>query len=466
MATVQRLDKGLYHAIIAQQNCESVRNLVRDSPHSLKTLTPNGDTSLHLAGSVGNVDIMNELLSLKPFMLLTINGKGETVLHKVVAARHKETVNFLLSRPSQLEFACDLEAGAQSVHTQSIWLDGNNENGTGLHYTAKCGDAEIAGALLEKVQGIAFICNNAKEPPVYTACEEGHSDVAMKILHADSSASVPDSRGDARTCLHSLIDLFSPVNKFLIEKKRNQIMENAKLLIIERNQLVEKSDGSSNLPLHLATMYGELQLVLLKMVTLSARNVNVMNEDGNTFLDLIDMKRWFHHFTVFLAPFLHTTDLISKRGEKKLQKRNDNNIVGSNSQMADEALQKQNETLSLIVVLLTTVSYAVAFTIPGGFDSKSGIPVLMHAPALKVFIISDALSMCLSMGALFTLLFVPVATSLLAGPLQRGGREQLETSSSLGACLIVHALVPTVVSFGTGVYVMVATKIILFINKR
>ncbi|KAH9289097.1 hypothetical protein KI387_033214, partial [Taxus chinensis] len=222
---------------------------------------------------------MNELLSLKPCMLLTSNGKGETVLHKVVAARHKEAVIFELGRPSQLECACDLEAGAHSVHTQSVWLAGNNENETTLHYAAKCGDAEIAGALLEKVQGIAFICNNAKEPPVYTACEEGHSDVAMKILHADSSASVPDSRGDDRTCLHALIDLFSPVNKFLIEKKRNQIVENAKLLIIERKQLVEKADGSSNLPLHLATMYGELQLVK-KLVETNSETCYRVNNDG------------------------------------------------------------------------------------------------------------------------------------------------------------------------------------------
>ncbi|KAH9310768.1 hypothetical protein KI387_025803, partial [Taxus chinensis] len=233
--------------------------------------------------------------------------------------------------------------------------------------------------------------------------------------------------------------------------------------------LVKEGDNEGNTPLHtFATQYrprlflrsvvfSRERQVLSKMVTLSAGNVNAMNVEGNTFLDLIDMKGWFHYFTVFLAPFLKTTDLISKRGENKLQKRNDSNIAGSNSKMADEALQKQNETLSLIAVLLTTVSYAAAFTIPGGLNSK-GIPVLMHALALKVFIISDTLSMCLSMGALFTLLFVPVATSLLTGPLKRGGRKQLETSSSLGACLIVLALFPTVVSFGTGVYVMVAPK--------
>ncbi|KAH9310763.1 hypothetical protein KI387_025798, partial [Taxus chinensis] len=190
--------------------------------------------------------------------------------------------------------------------------------------------------------------------------------------------------------------------------------------------------------------------VMSLMVRLSTENVNAMNKDGNTFLHLLDKETW--------EPFSsHETGAISKRGDNRLEKSTGNNVV-SNSQMSDESIQKRNETLFFIAVLLTTVSYVAAFTIPGGFDSQTGSPVLMHAPALKVFIISDTLAMCLSMGALFTPLFLPVAGSIFDAPFQPPGRDELETSSQLGACLILLALYATMVSFCTGVYVMVAPK--------
>ena len=66
-----------------------------------------------------------------------------------------------------------------------------------------------------------------------------------------------------------------------------------------------------------------------------------------------------------------------------------------------EMLQKYANNISVVATLMATITFAAAFTMPGGYSSETGKPVLFRNAALKAFLISDTISMCCSLMAAF-----------------------------------------------------------------
>ena len=53
------------------------------------------------------------------------------------------------------------------------------------------------------------------------------------------------------------------------------------------------------------------------------------------------------------------------------------------------------------ITIITTVTYAAAFQLPGGYDSNTGMPVLIHHPAFLSFLVFNSLSFLCSAVVLF-----------------------------------------------------------------
>ncbi|KAJ6421935.1 hypothetical protein OIU84_026966, partial [Salix udensis] len=66
-----------------------------------------------------------------------------------------------------------------------------------------------------------------------------------------------------------------------------------------------------------------------------------------------------------------------------------------------EALNKARESHLVVAALIATVTFAAAFTLPGGYKSDKGTAILAKKAAFIVFLISDAISMVLSISAVF-----------------------------------------------------------------
>ncbi|KAJ4800557.1 Ankyrin repeat family protein [Rhynchospora pubera] len=105
---------------------------------------------------------------------------------------------------------------------------------------------------------------------------------------------------------------------------------------------------------------------------------------------------------------------------------------------------------SLVAALLATITFAAAFTLPGGFSndpSDAGLPIFARKAAFQVFLISDTIAMCSSLAVAF----LCVLTTW----------EDLEfllnyrkTTSPLMWC----AYAATSLAFGTGLFTVMAPK--------
>jgi hypothetical protein len=69
-------------------------------------------------------------------------------------------------------------------------------------------------------------------------------------------------------------------------------------------------------------------------------------------------------------------------------------------------------SFTLVATLITTIMFAAAFTVPGGNNQDSGIPLFLKDKIFNVFIIADAISLFTSLTSV--LLFIGMLTARYA----------------------------------------------------
>ncbi|PNX95409.1 ankyrin repeat protein [Trifolium pratense] len=67
---------------------------------------------------------------------------------------------------------------------------------------------------------------------------------------------------------------------------------------------------------------------------------------------------------------------------------------------------------TIVGTLIITIMFAAAFTVPGGNDQNSGLPIFLHGEVFTTFLIADALSLFAS--ATSVLIFIGILTSRYA----------------------------------------------------
>ncbi|XP_034697349.1 ankyrin repeat-containing protein ITN1-like [Vitis riparia] len=80
---------------------------------------------------------------------------------------------------------------------------------------------------------------------------------------------------------------------------------------------------------------------------------------------------------------------------------------------AKEWLMRSTENCTLLSVFIATVAFAAAYTVPGGPDQNTGIPILNCKPFFVVFIIADVISLTLALTSVGIFLAILQSSFLL-----------------------------------------------------
>ena len=75
-------------------------------------------------------------------------------------------------------------------------------------------------------------------------------------------------------------------------------------------------------------------------------------------------------------------------------------------------MKDTSSSCTVVGALIVTITFAVAFTVPGGNDQHTGFPIFRNKKLFKVFIISDAMSLFSSTTSV--LIFLGILTSRYA----------------------------------------------------
>ncbi|XP_038894050.1 uncharacterized protein LOC120082801 isoform X2 [Benincasa hispida] len=120
---------------------------------------------------------------------------------------------------------------------------------------------------------------------------------------------------------------------------------------------------------------------------------------------------------------------------------------------AKEWLKKTSESCSAVAVLVATVVFAAAYTVPGGLNSQTGSPVLLTEPIYIVFTIMDIVALATALTSV--VLFLSILTSSFK---MEDFLHALPLKLSIGFQLLFFSVASTMMAFALTIVLTVKSE--------
>lgn len=389
-----------------------VKILTREDPEFLYRANVAGETPLYLAAERGYSDVVFELLDTCSNPAYQ-GPHGLTALHAAVIYNDEKMTRKLLEtdRAPALTKATD-EDGITPLHLAAFW-----------------GHTSIVKQILECDKSTAYVGDSHKMTPLHFAGYKGHVDVMKElILSCPDCCELVDEK--QRNVLHCAI-----TNNH--EKVEQFIRKDPWLSSV----LLNGKDADGNTPLHqiAASLYNGMDFISDLRVDKMAFN----KQNQNAFDIILNG-----------AVSIRKADLIdrltktgARRGRRIFSYEGGRRKIIETTGDENPILKEMKEAHLVVSALIATVTFAAAFSVPGGYQSEKGpdqgFAVLTRNAAFKAFVIADTLAMTMSSCAVMISFFLSLR------------RLQLAHGSNpfLGAIgLTTYALIAMAVAFLTGTY--------------
>ena len=105
---------------------------------------------------------------------------------------------------------------------------------------------------------------------------------------------------------------------------------------------------------------------------------------------------------------------------------------------------------TIVGTLITTIMFAAAFTVPGGNDDKTGLPIFLHDNIFTAFLLADAISLFAS--ATSVLIFIGILTSRYA---EKDFLKRLPWKLLWGLFFLFLSVCSMIVAFSTAIIDMI-----------
>ncbi|KAJ9560291.1 hypothetical protein OSB04_005451 [Centaurea solstitialis] len=150
---------------------------------------------------------------------------------------------------------------------------------------------------------------------------------------------------------------------------------------------------------------------------------------------------WFKEVERMLPPYLR--EFKNKDGQTPYDIFSENN-----KDFISQGL-KWTKDCMIVATLIVTVAFAVAYTVPGGYNQETGIPIFIHKRMFIVFVLADAISLFSSSTSL--LVFLSILTS---GYSQRDFLYSLPKKLMIGLVSLFISVVAMMITFAASFFVL------------
>ncbi|XP_060674069.1 uncharacterized protein LOC107435263 [Ziziphus jujuba] len=479
------------HEAGAIGNIEAAQVLMRWSPEQLEARNALGETPMFRAAAFGMTEMVKYLASEvrsrhRNMHIQRIRDDNTSILQSAIHGQH-----FGLPNNEQDDDKCDqmnlghrndLESGRGKIHLHPSCSLSFNRAITSLY----------SGLWMLLCAGWPMVGNIQNEKKKHESCWK----LAKLLIKKDKSWEKTDIKPDIGIISFGKTEESESEKPLVLGKKQDEeekddyipsplILTNITPLLIatstgieeivngildEYPQAVEHVSDQGLSIMHVAIRHRQRNIFerVRKMKIPMARLVRRIDDNGYTLLHhvadmthysgrslpnpallLQDELKWFERVRKLIPS--HYVMNHSKGGQTA-----PDFFEKSHAYLLQEAqnwLKRTSESCSVIAVLIATVAFTVAYTVPGGSDQSTGLPILRHLPFFAIFTITDILSLVSALTS------VGMFISILTSPFRlQDFRKSLPQKLTLAFTFLFLAVAVTMMAFSATVILIVRMK--------
>ncbi|KAJ1275137.1 hypothetical protein BS78_05G113500 [Paspalum vaginatum] len=364
-----------------------------------------GCNALHHGIRNGHRELALELIEAEPALSHDVNQYKESPMFIAVMRDYVDVFEKLLEIPGSAHggargynaLHAALRNGNSAIARRimetrpQLAREENDSKSTPMQLAVVWGKIEVLRVLSEHDRSLGYVVSTTGAPLLSSAAFRGHIDVAQEILKYCPDAAY--CRPDGSTFLHQAV--LAEQTEFV-----EFVLRSPQLA-----RLVNMRDSDGDTPLHLAVQQGNPKMVAALLLH-PHTDVTVLNKDGidaswklSGDTDRAKTLNWNEVIMLMLkADPQETTSIL------RLYKTMKNKVTQSSRKDVKSLTQTYTGNTSLVAILIATITFAAAFTLPGGYSADTGnegLPIMARKFAFQAFLISDALAMWSSLGVAF-----------------------------------------------------------------
>ncbi|KAJ3698940.1 hypothetical protein LUZ61_002645 [Rhynchospora tenuis] len=412
----KNIDNALHHAI-RNNHRHLALELIAAEPDLSRGVNKYNESPLYIAVLRGFNDVLERLLEV--LQSSHVGPNNENALHAAVSNGKQGIVKKLVvTRP---------------------WLAREEEkNGnTPVQHGVLFDKLDVIQVLLEHDRSLGYqVSTKDNDPLLKSAAYRGHVKVARKILNYCPDA--PYCGPDGWTILHEAAQQGH-------ERFVEFILKTPQL-----HNLINMRDKMGETALHIAVRNCNPKIVRL-LLAHKAIDFTAVNNKG-------DPPEWQLGDATEQAKTLNWNEVMMMMSKANPQALTTISSQIAKKEMTDKSIQEiksltttYTSNTSLVAIFIATITFAAAFTLPGGYSNDKGtegLPVMATKPTFKAFLVSNTLAMCSSLVVSFICILA-----------RWEDLKFLLYYRSITKKLMWFAYMATTVAFAAGLYTVLAPRI-------
>uniref|UniRef100_A0A0D9XQW3 PGG domain-containing protein n=1 Tax=Leersia perrieri TaxID=77586 RepID=A0A0D9XQW3_9ORYZ len=389
--------------------------------------------ALHHAIRSGYKDLALELIRTQPALSQGVNKFNESPMYLALTRDFKDVFEKLFAIPGSAHSGSYsynvLHAAVKNGNPDiakkivesrpRLAREGSKSGNTPMQMAVRWDKAEMLRVLLEHDWSLGYVGNSRTDRPLLvSAAFQGHVGVARELLRHCPDA--PYCRADGWTCLHQAIDLgHTEFVEFILG-------------VPQLGKLINMQDEKGKTALHHAVQKCNPGIVAALLRKGARLDCTMLNQN----VSMLMLKAY--------PGCKSTVDNLYKKAKR--------NVTETSRKNAKWLTEMYTTNTSLVAILIATITFAAAFTLPGGYSTDSGsegLPIMSRKFAFQAFLICDTLAMLSSLAVAFICILA-----------RWEDLEFLLYYRSFTKQLMWFAYMATTTAFAAGLYTVLAPRLL------
>ncbi|KAJ1276884.1 hypothetical protein BS78_05G250600, partial [Paspalum vaginatum] len=402
-----------------------------------------GYNALHHAIHSGQRKLALELIEAEPALSRAVNQYKESPMFIAVMRNYVDIFERLLEIPDSAHggptsynaLHAAVRNGNSAIAKKimetrpELVREEDDSKNTPIQMAVLWDKIDVLTVMLQHDRSLGYMVNSGGFPLIVSAGFRGNVDVARELLKYCPDA--PSCTQEGLTCLHQAVwGEHTEFVKFVLDSSQLHRLVNTRTI-----------DGDTLL--HLAVRKRNPEMVAALLLHQDT-DVTLLNNDDASQAKTLN----WNEVSMLMLKYdpQYASSIRTFYGYVK-------DKVTRSSRMDIKSLtQTYRSNTSLVAILIATITFAAALTLPGGYSTDAGNeghPIMARKFAFQAFLISDTLAMCSSLAVAFICIIA-----------RWEDLEFLLHYRYVTKKLMWFAYMATTTAFATGLYTVLAPRLL------